>query len=41
VDDLIILTSIYRKEKKSLRKNVLYFIFNTQNLLIEGDNWIV
>jgi len=38
VDDLIILTSTYRKEKKSLRKNVLHSIFNTQNLLIEGGN---
>ncbi len=27
--------------KKSLQKNVLHSIFNTQNLLIEGGNWIV
>ena len=40
-DDLIILTSTCRKEKKNLRKNILHSTFNTQNLLIEGDNWIV
>ncbi len=27
-----------RKRKKSLRKSILHFTFNTQNLLIEGDN---